>query len=167
VSAKLAILAVDAMGSDYQRIKISAVEGGLVVLEVSECHPDMPAIEWLLSGARGEVDPAPLTPRAIAASMAARARTFAAQLLTDYGDSALKAAARRQSDEDEDGHRADTFIAGVAVRALEPLRRANDGGWLYRATLEVTLADPSLARDFAIGDAYVARACPNGEWDLD
>jgi hypothetical protein len=156
------------MGSDYQRIKISGVADGLVILEVSECHPDMPAIEWLLSGAHGEADPAaPLTPRAIPATMASRARTFAAQLLTDYGDSSLKAAARRQSEEDEDGHRADTFVAGVAVRALEPLQRANSRGWLYRATLAVTLADRSMAGDFAVGDEYVARACPNGEWDLE
>lgn len=149
------------MGSDYQRIKISGVTGERLVLEVSECHPDMPALEWLMSEGTGD------SPRTIAANNASRARTFAAQLLTDYGDSDLKRAARRQSDEEEDGHQADTFVADVVVRDVTPLRRANSGGWLYRATLEVALVDPALARGFAIGDEYVARACPNGEWDLD
>lgn len=156
------------MGSDYQRIKISGVSDALVVLEVTEYHPDMAAIDWILTGKGYKGDrTVPLTVRAIPASMASRARTFAAQLLTEYGDSDLKSAARRQSDEDEDGHQADTFIADVAVRALEPLERANGDGWLYRATLAVGLTDPSWSRGFAVGDEYVARACPNGEWYLD
>ncbi|MFZ6179624.1 hypothetical protein [Nannocystis pusilla] len=156
------------MGSDYQRIKISEVVDDLIVLEVTECHPDMAAVGWLLTGKTRDVDPAtPWTAGPIPASMVSRARTFAAQLLTEYGDSDFKAAARRQSDEHENGHQADTFIADVALRALEPLARANDRGWLYCAMLAIRLADPALARGFQLGDAYVARACPNGEWYLD
>lgn len=156
------------MGSDYQRIKISEVADDLIVLEVTEFHPDMAAVDRLLTGTTRGIDPAtPLTVRAIPAAMASRARTFAAQLLTEYGDSDFKDAAERQAAEDEDGHQADTFIADVAVRALEPLDRANDRHWLYRATLAIRLADPALTRGFQVGDQYVARACPNGEWYLD
>ncbi|WAS98853.1 hypothetical protein [Nannocystis punicea] len=156
------------MGSDYQRIKVSEVTDGRVVLEVTEYHPDMAAIDWLLTGKRsdGGADE-PLTPRPIPIAMASRARTFAAQLLTDYGDSDFKAAAVRRSNEDEDGHQADTFITDLVVRAVEPLARANGRGWLYRATLAIDLVDPSLARGFEVGDKYVARACPNGEWYLE
>ncbi|WP_434415048.1 hypothetical protein [Nannocystis pusilla] len=156
------------MGSDYQRIKISEVADDLIVLEVTECHPDMAAVDWLLTGKTRGVDAGtPLAPGPIPAAMASRARTFAAQLLTEYGDSDFKAAAERQSNEDEGGHQADRFIADVAVRALEPLVRANDSGWLYRATLAIRVVDPVLARSFQVGDPYVARACPNGEWYLD
>ena len=154
------------MGSDYQRIKITEVREGLVVLEVTECHPDMAAIDRLLIGSPRAGDPAPRTELAISTSMGSRVRTFAAQLLTEYGDSDLKAAAERQADED-DGLKADVFVADVAVRALEPLVRANDAAWLYRATLAIELHDPALSRGFVVGDHYVARACPNGEWYLD
>lgn len=59
------------MGSDYQRIKISEVVADLVVLEVTEYHPDMAAVGWLLAGEIRGVDPGtPTTVRADAIELA-------------------------------------------------------------------------------------------------
>lgn len=158
------------MGSDYQRVKVTAAGDGVVVLSVKEEHPDMDAIHMLLTKRGSEYAPrtlaAPISTLTIPASKAALARNFAAQLLADHGESRFLAAVELASEEAEGDPDPDAFIKKVTVTELQPLAKASNESWLYRATLAVALKDPELAAGFRVGRSYAGRACPTGDWEL-
>jgi hypothetical protein len=158
------------MGSDFQRVEILEVDkaASVIVVRITEIHPDADAIHRLL-GKTGEeylarALVAPLSKTTIPRSKAFYARNFAAQLLADYGKSGLLAAA--EADEDEDDPNPNDFISRVVVRELEPLDKATNESWLYRATLAITLVRPDLAKGFVVGKCYDSRAFPTSDWEL-
>jgi hypothetical protein len=158
------------MGSDFQRVKVLEVGDREVVLQVTEEHPDMDAVHALLTTKGKEYLPralaAPLSKTTLGRGKAFFARNFAAQLLYSYGDSGFKAAAERESEEVDGDPYPDRFIARVVVRELKPLRKASNGGWLYRAALVIALKREALTRGFKPGRSYPARACPTGDWEM-
>jgi hypothetical protein len=158
------------MGSDFQRVEILEVDkaASVIVVQITEIHPDADAIHRLL-GKTGEeylarALAAPLRKTTIPRGKAYYARNFAAQLLADYGKSGLLAAA--EAEEDEDDPNPNDFISRVVVRVLEPLDKATNESWLYRATLAITLVRPDLAEGFAVGKCYDSRAFPTSDWEL-
>jgi hypothetical protein len=158
------------MGSDYQRVKVLAAGAGVVTLQVTEEHPDMDAVHMLLTRKGAEYAPktlaGPLTKLTIPASKAFMARNFAAQLLADYGESSFHAAADEYADEVEGDPDPNAFISKVTVIELRALKKASNGGWLYRATLAVTLKRKALADGFKVGRRYPGRAAPTGDWEM-
>ncbi len=158
------------MGSDFQRVEILEVDkaASVVVLQITEIHPDADAIHRLLGKPGEEYAPralaAPLTKTAIPRAKAFYARNFAAQLLADHGKSGFLAAVER--DEDEDAPDPNAFISRVVVRELNPLDKATNDSWLYRATLAITLVRPDLAHGFAVGKRYDSRAFPTADWEI-
>ncbi len=162
------------MGSDFQRVEILAVDkaASVIVVQITEIHPDADAIHRLF-GKPGEeylarALAAPLSKTTIPRGKAFYARNFAAQLLADYGKSGLLAAAGadEDEDEDEDDPNPNDFISRVVVRELEPLDKATNASWLYRATLAITLVRPDLAEGFVVGRCYDSRAFPTSDWEL-
>jgi|JI6StandDraft_1071083.scaffolds.fasta_scaffold01755_8 hypothetical protein len=158
------------MGSDFQRVEILEVDkaASVIVVQITEIHPDADAIHRLL-GKTGEeylarALAAPLRKTTIPRGKAYYARNFAAQLLADYGKSGLLAAA--EAEEDEDDPNPNDFISRVVVRVLEPLDKATNESWLYRATLAITLVRPDLAEGFVVGKCYDSRAFPTSDWEL-
>ncbi|MBK7829672.1 hypothetical protein [Nannocystis sp.] len=158
------------MGSDFQRVKVTAVEDAAVIVQITERHPDMDAIHRLLAKANAEYTPAslaaPLTKLTIPRSKSGLARNFAAQLLADHGESPFRRAAERDAEDNDRDPDPARFIRRVVVRELKPLGKASNACWLYRATLAIELKDPELARGFRPGRSYDARACPTADWEL-
>ena len=60
----------------------------------------------------------------------------------------------------------DPELSAWAGSELQPLAKASNESWLYRATLAVALKDPELAAGFRVGRSYAGRACPTGDWEL-
>lgn len=158
------------MGSDFQRVKVTAVEDAAVIIQITELHPDMDAIHRLLAKANAEYAPAslaaPLTKLTIPRSKTGLARNFAAQLLTDHGASPFRAAAERDAEDHDRDPDPARFIRKVVVRELKPLGKASNACWLYRAILAIELKQPQLAVGFRIGRSYPARASPTSDWEL-
>jgi hypothetical protein len=108
------------MGSDFQRVEILEVDkaASVIVVQITEIHPDADAIHRLL-GKTGEeylarALAAPLRKTTIPRGKAYYARNFAAQLLADYGKSGLLAAA--EAEEDEDDPNPNDFISPTEAR---------------------------------------------------
>jgi hypothetical protein len=160
------------MGSDFQRVEILAVDkaASVVVLQITEIHPDADAIHRLL-GKTGEeyaarALAAPLNKTVIPRAKAFYARNFAAQLLADHGKSGFLAAAEQAAEADEGDPNPNDFVSRVVVRELKPLDKATNDSWLYRATMAITLVRPDLAHGFAVGKRYDSRAFPTSDWEL-
>jgi len=158
------------MGSDFQRVTVLAAGPETVVLEVAEYHPDSDAVHRILTKPGVEYAAkslsAPLTKLAIPREKTWAARNFAAQLLSDYGETPFLAAARAFVEEEELEPDPTVFIKSVTIRALIPLEKAGNQSWLYCVTLEIRLGEPEWCAGFVVGRKYVARAFPTADWEL-
>lgn len=155
--------------SSYQTVKVLEVGDTSVVLDVKEHHPDMEALHFLLTKRGTEYLPATLaatiTRPTIPRDKAGLARNFAAQLLTDYGESGFLAALERHVEDDGELD-PKLFIKQVTIRDIEPLKRGSNGSWLYRATVAIELKRPGMTGDLKPKRTYEGYACPTGDWDL-
>lgn len=159
------------MGSDFQRVKVLEAGPEAVVLEVTEYHPDADAMHRILTKPGVEYAAtslaAPLTRTAIPREKTWEARNFAAQLLSDYGETPFRAAVEAFVEEEQLEPDPSVFIKAVTIRALVPREQAGNDSWLYLVTLEIHLEDPEWCAGFEAGRSYVARAFPTSDWELD
>lgn len=158
------------MGSDFQRVRVVEVGPATVVLEVEEYHADADAVHRILTRPGVEYAAkslaAPLTRLAIPREKTWAARNFAAQLLSDYGETPFLAAVEAFVEEEQLEPDPDVFIKAVTIRALIPREQAGNGSWLYCVTLEIRPGDPEYCAGFVVGRKYVARAFPTADWEL-
>jgi hypothetical protein len=145
--------------SDYQSVKIEAVDGGTIRLRVVERHADMTELARVVDR-QGNVR----------RSVAKRLRNFAALLLVDHREQdnsfveqlqflvdvgaapSLEAAAQR-------------VIAEVAIEELKVVGEGTDGP-LHSAAVTVTARSSLAFRSFRAGKRHDAAASLDGDIEL-
>ncbi len=145
--------------SDYQRVKIVAVEDGTLRLRVHERHPEMAELARVLDN-KGNVRK----------SMARRLANFAAGLLLDYNDGSNSFTDLLQCLVDLDVAPDYDVAARRVISSVElaGLTRLGDGsgGPLYRADITITSRSALVFRSFRVGKSHDAAASLDGDIEL-
>lgn len=145
--------------SDYQRVKIEAVDQATVILQVHEEHPDMAELGRVVDR-KGQVR----------RSMARRLINFAALLLVDYNGRSNSFADLLQFLVDvgaavEPGAAAGRLLASVEIEDFKRIGEGTDGP-LHSARLVVTARSALAFASFRKGKRYGAAAALDGDIDL-
>lgn len=137
--------------SDYQRVRVAAVEGRTVVLDVLEDHPDMDALASIIEGGRLVGDHAGRT-------------KIGAELVLEHRScqNAMVAAALAAHAETGAWPTQSAFVSDVALRACKVVGTSSAGQPRYHAMLEITLTRSEYAAELAIDDEYGSVATPTG-----
>ena len=135
--------------SDYQRVRVVAIEDRTVVLDVTEEHPDMDALASIIAGDR------------LVGDQAGRTK-IGAELVLEHRscrNAMIDAARKARADTGEWPTQA-AFVSGVELRTCEVIGSSSSEQPLYHAVLAVTLTRAEYAAELAIGDEYGAVATP-------
>jgi hypothetical protein len=132
--------------SDYQRVTCVEVSGRTVVLDVTEEHPDMDALaSVIVDGTVADAE---------------GLRKIAAELVLERNRCAnvLCAEAQRIHATTELWPTQAEFVAGVALRSIEPIGESSAGRPRYHALVAIELTRDPYAGDFAVGEEWGAVA---------